>query len=177
MGLLITSEDFMDAGRYSIAHNEYTTPIMDRVITQYEESYLRQLLGVELFDLFKTAFLADPTWLNPANARFKIIYEAFAFDDKGNCPAIRQSPGMKHMAIAFLYFFIMREITVTKGVSGAKKNVSDVAANLTFTQSDIYGRYNDGVNAAESIQWYICRHMDDYPEYNGQRIEIASPYS
>lgn len=174
MGLIVSPNDFKNAGRYSMAVDATgNLEKMTSIIAQNEENILIDLLGVQLFDLFKTAYQADPTFALPENERFKNIFNPIRQDFEKK---VVRNNGMKEMLMGFLYFHIQCELVIKKTISGAKTNTSEVSTDINPTRADIYGRHNEGVDGARVIQWYICQNKTVYPEYNGQCFRIASPY-
>ena len=42
---------------------------------------------------------------------------------------------------------------------------------LSHLKSGISEKYNEAVQTYEAIQWYIRQHLDDYPTFNGIKID------
>jgi hypothetical protein len=172
MGLIVKPADFI--GDYELPLGQFSTSKHQAQIDEHEETFLVDLLGAELFDLFKTAYLASiapvPT---PLPTRFQVIFDPIIEDHNG---CVKQNKGMKKALTGILYFYAGRNLMTYQTISGGKENKSDVANTLSATRSDLYRRYNQGIDGAKVIQWYIEQHIEDYPEYNGQRLKYASPY-
>ncbi len=157
MGLLINKVDFI--GTYKVAQNTYTD--IDAYITKYEEAYLIDLLGVELFNLFKT-YVTTPL----TNADYLYIREPFKYD-QNSC--IISSEGMKSMLLGFVYWEYMRGQKIKKTISGAVVNQSENSREASINNTDIYQKFNDAIKTYEVIQFYIRDNKAlKYPQYNGQ---------
>lgn len=165
MGLIIKDTDFV--GDFTIAKTAFTD--INSYITKYEEKYLIDLLGVELFKLFK----ADIT--TPYSAPNTLIY-ANLFneirEDDNSC--IRVSEGMKVMLLGFIYFQYQRKNSFFATPSGTVQAQGEVSRNTAADENYLYERYNNSIRSYRTIQWYIRKNDTDYPEYNGQCKAVAS---
>ena len=162
MGLLINKVDFI--GTYKVAQNTYTD--IDAYIAKYEESYLIDLLGVELFNLFK-AYVTTPL----TNEDYLYIREPFKYDHN---TCIVSSEGMKSMLLGFVYFEYMRGQKIKKTISGAVVNQSENSREVSINNTDIYQKYNDSIRSYVAIQRYIRRNKAiKYPQFNGQCKYLA----
>lgn len=163
MGLLISKTDFV--GKYKISQNTYTD--IDSYISKYEEPYLIDLLGVELFDLFKAQVSSQVV----AAGIYKDLYDPIREDDDS---CIRISEGMKEMLLGFIFFEYMRDQKYKPTPSGKVTGQSELNRETSFEENNIYGRYNISIKSYETIQWYINENIDIYPTYNGQYKKIVS---
>jgi len=162
MGTIINTTDFV--GIHKIAQTSFTE--LDLFITRFEEKYLIEVLGFELFTLFKANLTAGV----PTNPIYIAIFNAIRMDD-GNC--VYQNNGMKSMILGFVWFEYMATQKFKQTASGTVANQIDVAQNLSFDDMGGYKNYNDSVNDANVIQWYINKNLSDYPTFAGQKQEIA----
>jgi len=166
MGLIVKAADF--TGKYTIAQTSFTD--LDSYILKYEERYLIELLGVELFDLFK-ADIATPL-SPPTDPIYLAIYNPIREDDSS---CIRISEGMKEMLLGFIYFEYQRDIKFYSTPSGTVVGQSEVARESSGDENYIYGRYNEAVKSYNTIQWYIRdNETEDYPTFNGHCKQISS---
>lgn len=167
MGLLIVKEDF--TGKTAIAENSYTD--INSYIAKYEEPYLMDLLGVELFTLFKAAVTDQVV----AAGIYKTLYDPIREDDT-SCNTVRISEGMKEMLLGFIYFEFMKDMKFKSTDSGVTVGQSENSRETGFTESDIYSRYNEALKSYWTIQWFIVidNAKADYPTYNGQDKILAS---
>lgn len=163
MGLLIEKTDF-STGKYKISQNNYTD--IDSYISKYEERYLIDLMGVELFNLFKASVSSHV----PAAGIYKTIFDPIRQDDNS---CIRISEGMKEMLLGFIYFEFMRDDKFKSTPGGTVAAQSEVSRETTFEENNIYIRYNISIASYRTIQWYIEDNIDSYPTYNGQPKKIV----
>lgn len=186
MGLLISKADFIseDAGKYRIANTKYEDTI-DSYIEKYEEKYLQQLMGVELFKLFKVA-VSSPNSVPPTDPIYLAIYDPIAEDEltsnvfypfyflydycAPSCDRIRLSNGLREMLLGFIYFEYMRDQSYKPTSGGIVKNKNENSREASFDENGIKNRYNDAIDSYHTIQWYLFkRKTTDYPKFNGMR--------
>lgn len=168
MGLLIKSSDF--TGKYAIAQTSYSS--IDSYIAMYEVKYLTELLGSELFELFKTDFKSvSPN--APQLDIYKNIYNVISKDDPGLCNELRYSEGMKIMLLGFVYWEYMKEDKFKPTPSGVVVGQSEVNREAGFTENNIYEKYNNAVKSYCTIQWYIRNNSESYPTFNGIRKSLS----
>ncbi len=163
--MLITRDDFID--KYEVGKTNFDS--LDAYIALYEEPFLMDLLGVDLFNAFKTAYTANP--LFPANPEFKVILDKFDRDNKGGCPKVVHSRGMKMMVLGLVYLEYQKDVKIQMTSSGPAIDKAEVGE---ITDSNfVYDRYNESVVDWDAIQWYICKNKSTYPLFNGEALEIA----
>lgn len=162
--MLIVKTDFV--GKYAVGGTNFDA--IDKYITRYEEKFLMELLGVELFKLFKAAHTIDSTLV--AYPIYKVIYDPITEDDT-NCNKIRVSRGMKQMLLGMVFFEFMRDTMVKMTNAGPKKDKAEVSEDVST--DFLYQRYNESIEDQNTIQWYIGEHSEDYPTYNGIKKGIA----
>lgn len=163
MGLIVEKTDFV--GDYKVASTAYEN--INLCIDKYEELYLIQLLGVELFDLFK----ASVTNHVPAAGIYKTIFDPIRLDDD-NC--IKISEGIKTMLLGFIYFEYIRNQKYYNTPQGTLVGQAEIGRETSFDETIIYENYNHSVRSYRTIQWYINEHETDYPKYNGQHKQLAN---
>lgn len=161
MGLIIVKSDFI--GTFDLVKS--ANDKIDSFITRYEENILNELLGSELFELFK----ADVTSYAPVTSRFLSIFNPIKTKING---VEIQSDGIKEMLLGFIYFEYERKNRYKVSNSGAVKNTTD-SANSDIDLSHLYHTYNEAVSNYKSIQYYILCNLSDYPEYNGLTQEFT----
>ena len=154
MGLLLLEGDF--SGKFELAKSN--DDLIDEYIAEYEERTLIELLGKELFDLFK----AEVTDQVVAAGIYKTIYDPFVLQVNGYTVT---SQGMKKMLLGLLYFQYVRDNRVKQTMNGAVEQQTEVAVNSDNTF--LYLRYNDGVDTYKAIQQYILSKLDVYPTFLG----------
>lgn len=156
MGLLISEDDFIGKWELTKSSND----LIDNYIEEYEEQFLTELLGKELFDLFK-GVLDDGV---PPVGIYKDIYDPFT---KKINSLVVTSDGMKKMLLGLIYAKYVPDNRIKQTMNGAVEQQSEVA-----TQSDntfLYLRYNKAVDTFKAIQFYIMNNMEVYPTFYGIR--------
>jgi len=170
MGLIISTTDF-NKGRCKIGVNNAILPDLEKYILDYEEYYLAQLLGYDLFVLFKAD--VDSVTKLPVTQIYLDIYNQIKSDDLNSCGPV-YSIGLKETIMRFVYFHYMRDMCYQPTLSGASKNNTEVSRNVNFDESNIYSRWNEGVMGVEAIQEYIRRDdTESYPDYKGKRFGLT----
>jgi hypothetical protein len=165
MGLLISKSDF--TGKFQLGKTNFDS--IDAYIARYEEPLLIELLGVTLFNLFKTDLLISPPI--PTNPIYLAIYNSIRVDDEGNCPPIRVNNGMKSMLIGLIWFEYLRDLKIKMTAAGAA--IDEVEVSTLAATDFMYQRYNEAVHDWNVIEWYIGENEIDYPDYNGQKKLLA----
>lgn len=163
MANILTPDDF-GSGEYKVPQNCFDS-IQD-YIDKYEKLYLVRLLGAELYDLF----IADLVSGVPQTQIYLDIFNEFRIDETG---CIRISEGMKEMLKQFCYYHIVRDLGVKKGIGGVGK-YNDEVASTGYNGFNLVEAYNEGVDNAHAIRWYICENDADYPTYNGEWFKYSS---
>jgi len=166
MGLLIVKADFV--GKYALATSTKGNDNIDDYIARYEEKTLRELLGIELFDLFE-ADVDTPTKL-PITQIYLDLYNELTFK---NGSLIYNSFGLKNILLSIIYFYYVRDNVVKQTVNGDQKIQSEVSSQSD--QSYLLLRYNEGVDSYNAIQKYcILNKTDVYPTFDGVIKRISS---
>jgi hypothetical protein len=163
MGLLITKSDF--TGVYALA-----TSISDKItpyIAEYEEKYLRELLGASLFTLFK----ADVSSYVPATAKYVTIFNEINSDEFS---FLLHSDGMKKMVLGFIYYEYITGTTVQHTNTGLVANVNEISLNSDYSLA--FANYNKSVETYNNIQYYIGQNSSDYPEFAGVNKRFVSNF-
>lgn len=169
--MFITVADFTN--KYELHTGMYDQNKIQAYIDKYVPRYLRQLLGVDLYN----DFIADLDSNDyPQSPNFVDIYEPFAYDSgynfyqwnglyEGHGAVV--SEGMKEMLLGFIYYEyakdLVNQMTPFGNVKPKSEN-SDIA-NTLFSM--MYTRYNEGVSTYQAIQNYIRRN-------NPQRGQIVA---
>ena len=166
---ILTLTDF-DNGKFSIATNPEQSIDLQSQIDFVERTYLVELLGVELYDLF-ILDLSNPS-LTP---RFQFIFDAFNYQNTDNKILI-QSEGIKQMLKAFVYFLYVRSITTVQTTVGIKRTESDNSNNVSAIHHGITLKYNDGIKNYDAIQYYMIDNEDIYPEFLGIHKCFSHPF-
>lgn len=166
---ILTLTDF-ENGKFSIATNTTQEIDLQDKIDLVERTYLVELLGVELYDLF-ILDLANPS-LTP---RFQFIFDAFNYQSSEK-PLLVHSEGLKQMLKAFVYFLYVRDTTTRQTTVGIKRTKSDNSENVSGIKHGLINRYNEGVSDYDSIQYYMIDNEDVYPEFLGMHKCFSHPF-
>lgn len=156
MGLLIQKSDF--TGKWDVA--KFNKDNIDAYIEEYEERYLIDLLGDDLFALFKADI--DMTTHMPVTPIYISLYNNITVERGIH---VFRSYGMKEMILGLVYFDYVRDNPIKQSMNGPVKIQSEVAqpSQTTF----LYRRYNESVEYYEAIQRYILDNLSDYPLFKG----------
>lgn len=155
MGLIIVKDDF--TGKYDLVKS-----INDKIesyIDAYEESYLRELLGIDLFNLYK----ANVVNHLPVNTSYLTITNPLYVEQNGYSIV---SNGIKDMLLGFIFFEYVRDNKIKQSMSGSVVNGVD-NSNNDFTQEFLFQRYNESIDIYKNIQLYIELNKPTYPTYKG----------
>ncbi len=162
INILISEDDFV--GKWELAKNNDDK--IDEYIAEYEEQYLVELLGKELFDLFK----ADLTAGIPNTQIYKDIFNPFSITI--NQAIVITSKGMKKMLVGLIYFQYVKDNKTKQTINGAVNQQTEVStpSDNTF----LYQRYNDAVRTYQAIQTYIIKNKASYLTFAGVIKEKSS---
>ncbi len=164
MGVLITTSDF--TGKYAIPTSASSD--LESVINNIEEDILSDLLGQDLYALFKADLIAKV----PQTPKYLSIYNAFRKDYGSK---VYKSKGMKVMLLGFVWFEYMRNAKYKATVSGVVSNNPD--ASQQQNTGNLYQYLGEATDTYQAIQTYINYiSTDSYSEYNGQCKEYSSPF-
>jgi hypothetical protein len=164
VGLLIVKADFVNY--FALAQSQ--SDRIDPFISQYEESYLIDLLGPELFKLFKAD--VNVTTRIPDTALYEKLYDPFLEEIDG-CKYVNR--GMKSMLLGFIWWDYVRENDFKQTDSGTKVNDSELSKGADSTSYYLYKRYNESIADYNVIQAYARKNSDVYPLFKGECKEIA----
>lgn len=162
MGFYVNSEDF--TGKFAVSQGLYNTPNIDDYIQRYELTYLTELLGVDLYNLYYANADGQPGNV-PTEARFLKIYNPFNEQSGINLYEMLISKGLKDMLLGFIYFQIMRDQITTATSNGMQKQKNELSESAFLP---VYQRYNESIKTYQAIQKYVYYNFSsDYPEFRG----------
>ncbi len=162
--MYLLPEDFI--GYYKISGNTYSEIELQTYIDNIEPKVLRSLLGCELYDLFVADLDGNGV---PQTQIYLDIYNAF-YTDYNNCQI--KSDGMLEMLKGFIYYEYVRDGNFFNTISGTVKNTfvnSEMARTAEFGLNE---RYNVALQSFDAIQWFICQNEENYPTYNGVKLDV-----
>lgn len=152
-------------GKWQIATDQYSTNRIQPYIDKYEPIYLAKLLGAVLSDDLITDIGGGTS---PTDPLLVLIFNPFTKD--GSCGELHISEGIKAFLRGAIYWHFMTDGKVSPNpVSGSSKPKTE-NSNTAVGMAYINSRYNDAVDTAKAIQWFICENSADYPDYNGQEF-------
>lgn len=166
MADILALTDF-EVGEYSIPEDCHTDAKFQTYLDKYEKRYLIELLGCDLYDLF----IAD---LDNGVPQTQIYIDIFNEICEDNNNTIQRSEGIKTMLIELVYFYLVRDLAVKKSTTGVGFNINEMTKGPTYSGFNIVEAFNEGVRNYNVIQWYICDNSADYPDYNGQGLNVIS---
>jgi hypothetical protein len=184
MAILIKTTDFV--GVYKLAQTPYTTATLQAFIDANEKSIIRNLLGLELGDLF----IASVTAYAPVGARYLALFNALALqvDDQASSSTwgnyftfsynhIYESRGMKEIILGIIYCLYVSDQQHYQGQSGFVSANADAAVVTSFENAARQGetRHNGVIGDWEAVQYYISQNSTTYPEFKG--LELQPKYS
>jgi hypothetical protein len=177
--ILVKTTDF--AGLYAIAQTSYTTPIVQAYIDEFEETYIRKLLGLELGDLFIATVVNNA----PVGARYLAVFNPLALQLTGlsigvqlngenySSSRIFESRGMKEILKGIIYCLYVQGTQSHHSQSGVAKAMADVSVIMTGENAARMGeiRHNGIIADWEAVQYYISQNGATYPEYEGLQLQ------
>lgn len=166
MANILALTDF-EVGEYTIPDDCNTDAKFQTYLDKYEKKYLIELLGCDLYDLF----IADLVSGVPQTQIYLDIFNEICEDNNNT---IQRSEGIKTMLIELVYFYLVRDLGVKKSTSGVGLNINEMTKGPTYSGFNIVEAFNEGVKNYNVIQWYVRDNDTDYPEYNGQGLNVIS---
>jgi len=166
MGLLIVKSDFV--GKYALASSTKGNDNIDAYIAEYEEQILIDLLGVELFELFKADVNSGTK--KPNTDIYLKLYDRLNFE---YCNRLLTSFGIKNILLSIIYFYYVRDNKVKQTVNGDVNIQTEVSQ--PSDQTYLLLRYNEAIMSYSVIQRYCLENETDiYPTFKGTYKKIAS---
>ncbi|QDP50830.1 MAG: hypothetical protein Unbinned2903contig1001_20 [Prokaryotic dsDNA virus sp.] len=151
-------------GKYALPQGMYVSNNISNYITIYEGKYLRELLGVDLYNLFEADLILGVT--QPTEPRFLVIWDQLNFDYSN---MVYRSEGFHQMLKGFIYFEYLKDSINEITPIGNVKPIGENSQTVNTLGSTMYGRYNDAIKSYNTIQKYIqVNPLDyDYSDFNG----------
>jgi hypothetical protein len=145
--MFLAPSDF--TGKYELHTGMYDNAKLQMYIDKYEQRYLRELLGIELY----TEFISDLAIGVPKSPNFLTIFNPL-FEDVNQLSMI-ESDGIIEMLKGFIYFEYSKDQMMQQTTFGGVQQKSENSKVLTSLQSMIYARYNEAIRTYKAIQDYI----------------------
>jgi len=147
-------------GKYSLSKGIYDNSKLQEYIDRYEPRYLKQLLGVELYN----EFVSDLSSNVPQSPNFIKIFNPLS-EDVGSyiygwnthhlINSILDSEGIKEMLKGFIYFEYAKDLYNQMTPYGQVKPKSENSEITNTLFSLMYTRYNEAIRTYSAIQEYI----------------------
>ena len=159
---LVTTSDFVGKWAISKSFNQDNTTLQTYIDT-YENKYMSELLGADLYVLFTAGIAAT-------NPIYEALRDAFNLDidgsySKGNRVVISQ--GVIFMLKCVIYAHYQRQ---DLGISTSLGHVNaDVEGGkpTNDNKTAVFSMYNEGIKTYKAIQCYINENISDYEDFNG----------
>jgi len=182
--IILKTSDFSERGKFYIPFNTKlcgSVQELQAYIDRYEKTYLIDLLGCELSELF-IADLVDgvpvtPIYQNIYNEICVDLSKGFDIFYYGHCgckPKRIISRGIKSMLQAFIFFEYMRDQPNAKGLTGVNKQKAENSEMVPFGKWGISAYYNEGIKDFQNIQYYIHENEENYNSFNGIEKTITT---
>lgn len=159
--MIVSTSDFV--GKYALSQGMYNTPDYQYYIDKYEPKYLKDLLGIDLYNEFEADLITGGG--TPTEPRFLDIFLPLNYDYNFR---VYYSEGMKQMLVGFIYFEIVRDFDNQMTPIGNVAPKGENSDRVTAINSTMWDRYNEGVKSYKAIQRYIMNEASTYDKYNGQ---------
>lgn len=170
--MIITIEDFK--AEYNIATDDYTVDDLQDFIDREEKLVLSQLMGANLYLLFKS----DVENNNgvPTIARFLALYNEQVID---YCGYEYLYQGMKQMLSKEVYFRYAVHQKNNNTISGNMKHNHQVSSDSGYSRTELSRTWNDFKKDCDALQYFMRSNQDEseeisYPEYKGYAFKGAS---
>lgn len=158
--------DFEDS-EFNIPVDSYGEGELETCIDKHEQNILIDLLGIELYKLFKADLTGTPE--EPQNTPYTTIFEEILVEING-CNV--HSEGINKMLIQFIYYYFMVDQQHSKRVIGGRNTKAENSdPNSSYNLNDAF---NQGVKNFNAIQFYINNNISDFPLFNGESMNFTS---
>lgn len=135
-------------GRYLVANaqeSQYVQAELTQLITDWQEDFLRQLLGATVYQDFKTWYEAGHTEID--NPQFYLLLNGGNYGENSYCPSVKEP------LTAFVYFYYKR--------ANATQSVSSGEAN-TDSQNAVHAESGDKASVAWNRMVTIVKQEIEY---------------
>jgi hypothetical protein len=164
MGKFVTTNDLVN--KFEISTGMYADSKIDAYIDRYEDVYLAEMLGVNLYNDFIDDLDVDNL---PQDVKFTKIFEPF-MEEKDL--RILISKGIKDMLMGFIYFEYLKDQVTQSTPVGIVKQQGENSTPI-HSHTTIYGRYNEAIKTYRAIQDYIFLNQATYDGFRGVLKQYA----
>lgn len=159
--MLLQPSDFV--GKYKIAKDSYTKVELEAYIEKYEDRYLQELMGCDLYDLFKADLTLSIPQI-PQTTRFTELMDSLCIQDEYG--EIFRSDGLLEMLKGFIFYQYVLDQKFRNTMVGTVVNETAFAREANIAKITIEDRYNLAVESYCAMQVHMT-NATYYPEYNG----------
>lgn len=189
---LIDIDDFV--AEYQLSTDMYEGESLYDFIEDKQLTLLTDLLGVELADLLINDISTIPPY-EPQTPIYQDIFNSFRKDIEHHgfiywdcfsgfdclqdffchSKAYYESKGIPFYLKAMIFYEYVREFVGQTGISSVGQLEDTNKSNINMTGAWLANKYNNGIDTGRAIQWYIRENSDDYPEFNGSKLDYTLP--
>lgn len=151
MANIVNISDFV--GFYLIPQSTFNNGELQDYCDMYEQRYLTELLGTDLYDLL----IADLVAGVPQDPDYLLWFNPFSYEPDFCYNCLLTSNGVKNMLLGFIYYQFMWSQIVSNGGNGFNipKNENNDTPSLISSQSQALRRYNDAVVSYNAIKMRV----------------------
>ncbi len=144
---LLTTSDFIN--KWELSTGMYSTNKLTEYIERYEQQYLRQLFGVDLYN----AFVSDLDSNIPQSPNFKLVFDPLYVDE--NLYYMIESRGILDMLKGFIYFEYSKDLMNQQTPFGNVQQTTENSVVVNTLQTMMYARYNESITTYQNIRNYM----------------------
>jgi len=167
MAVFITPSMFV--GKYKLNTGMYSTTDIQAYIDKYEQQYLVQLLGADLYDELISDLNLTVTPPIPKSPNFIKIFAPFY--ENVSIFQLLYSEGIIDMLKGFIYWEYSKDLLTTMTIAGEVSQNAENSAKVSALNSGMWDRYNTSVKTHNTIQKYIRLNWD---QGEGQIVSFYS---
>jgi hypothetical protein len=144
---LLTTSDFIN--KWELSQGMYSTNKLGEYIERYEQQYLRQLFGVDLYN----AFVSDLDSNIPKSPNFKLVFDPLYVDE--NLYFMIESRGILDMLKGFIYFEYAKDLMNQQTPFGNVQQTTENSKVVNTLQTMMFARYNESITTYQNIRNYM----------------------
>lgn len=165
MAIFITPQMFV--GKYKLNTGMYSTTDIQAYIDKYEQMYLVQLMGADLYNEFLSDLNNSVSPVVPYSPNFLKIFNSFY--ENVSIFQLLYSEGLINMLLGFIYFEYTKDLLTTITIAGEVSQNAENSAKVSALSSGMWDRYNLSVKTYNTIQNYIRLN---YGKEKGQIVSL-----
>jgi len=173
--MFIDKDDF--TGKYELHIGMYDVDKINDYISIYEQRYLVELFGAELYNQFVADLSPSISNPLPQSPNFQFVF--YPFYENIVLHTIIQSEGIKQMLKGFIYFEYLKDTTNQMTPNGNVVPMGENSSTASTIYSMMYARYNEAMRTFKAIQTHIAVNLS---QPTGQIVDytldsVGSGYS